>query len=193
MPVIERVRQDGERYVPFKYPDGLYRVADPALANKKHHSANQIPIREEEIVTYLAKGFPLRMIGERTGQVNLIAASQITQDVVECIRGRAAEALELALSVGRVGHDHSPLGSLRLRHLDSFMRPGRPPASVSARLVAAVLDGLLEGLGDAAFSFMRCPVRCSQRLTRMSRNLLAGFRQSSGIALAQFLGEPHWS
>jgi hypothetical protein len=78
MAIIERFRKNGERYVPHQFRDGSYRVADPALGNKKHHSANQIPIQEDEIIPYLAKGFPLRMIGEQTGQSNLIAASEIT-------------------------------------------------------------------------------------------------------------------
>lgn len=76
--IIERIRSNGERYVPHRYKDGLYRVADPAKGKVKHHSANQIAIREEEIVDYLRKGFGLRMKGERSGQSNLIPASNIT-------------------------------------------------------------------------------------------------------------------
>ena len=55
----------------------MYRVADPALGRTKHHAANQIAITAEEIAGYLQKGFLLRMRGEISGQVNLIAASEI--------------------------------------------------------------------------------------------------------------------
>jgi hypothetical protein len=55
----------------------MYRVADPALGRTKHHAANQIAITAEEIGGYLQKGFLLRMRGEISGQVNLIAASEI--------------------------------------------------------------------------------------------------------------------
>jgi hypothetical protein len=55
----------------------MYRVADPALGRTKHHAANQIAITAEEIGGHLRKGFLLRMRGEISGQVNLIAASEI--------------------------------------------------------------------------------------------------------------------
>jgi hypothetical protein len=79
MTSFERIAPDGERYVPYRFRDGLYRVADPALGRLKHHSANQIAIRPEEIASYLQRGFFLRMRGEIHGQVNLIAASEITE------------------------------------------------------------------------------------------------------------------
>ncbi len=72
-----RIAQDGERFTPHCYRDGLYRVANPALGRTKHHAANQIAIRADEIGAYLQKGFLLRMRGEISGQVNLIAASKI--------------------------------------------------------------------------------------------------------------------
>lgn len=78
MPIFERIRGNGERYVPHRFKDGRYRVADPTNGKKKHHASHQIPISYEEIVDYLRKGFYLRMRGERTGQSNLIAASKIT-------------------------------------------------------------------------------------------------------------------
>jgi hypothetical protein len=55
----------------------MYRVADPAMGRTKHHAANQIAITAEEIGDYLTKGFLVRMRGETSGQVNLIAASEI--------------------------------------------------------------------------------------------------------------------
>lgn len=73
-----RIALDGERYVPHSFRDGLYRVADPALGRVKHHAKNQISIRDDEIEGYLRRGFLLRMRGEVSGQVNLIAASEIT-------------------------------------------------------------------------------------------------------------------
>lgn len=72
-----RIAQDGEHYLPHRFRDGFYRVADPALGRTKHHAANQIAILEEEIETFLARGFLLRMRGEVSGQVNLISASDI--------------------------------------------------------------------------------------------------------------------
>ncbi len=77
MPQFVRVTADGERYVPHRFRDGLFRVADPALGPIKHHAHNQIAVREEEIADYLRRGFLLRMRGEISGQVNLIAASEI--------------------------------------------------------------------------------------------------------------------
>jgi hypothetical protein len=74
---FERIAPDGERFTPHCYRDGLYRVADPAHGSKKHHATRQIPVRGEEIAGYLDKHFALRMRGEISGQVNLIAASKI--------------------------------------------------------------------------------------------------------------------
>lgn len=76
--IFVRIALDGERYLPHTFRDGLYRVADPALGRVKHHAENQIAIRDEEIEGYLQRGFFLRMRGEINGQVNLIAASEIT-------------------------------------------------------------------------------------------------------------------
>ncbi len=74
---VERISRNGERYLPHRFADGLYRVADPRLGRKKHHAANQIAIREEEIVSYLRMGYLLRMRGEVSGQVNLISPAEI--------------------------------------------------------------------------------------------------------------------
>ncbi|MBN9044548.1 MAG: hypothetical protein J0H18_02625 [Rhizobiales bacterium] len=74
-----RVAADGERYVPHRFRDGMYRVADPTMGQKKHHAAYQIAITADEIGSYLRRGFLLRMRGEVSGQVNLIAASEIEE------------------------------------------------------------------------------------------------------------------
>jgi len=76
-PKFERISADGERYVAHRFRDGLYRMANPALGRVKHHSANQLSVDINEIVGYLEKGYLLRMRGETSGQVNLIAASEI--------------------------------------------------------------------------------------------------------------------
>ena len=47
------------------------------MGKTKHHSANQIAITAGQIGDYLRRGFLLRMRGENSGQVNLIAASKI--------------------------------------------------------------------------------------------------------------------
>lgn len=75
-----RVAADGERFVPHRFRDGLFRVADPALGKVKHHAAHQIAVRIEEVDDYLRRGFLLRMRGERSGQVNLIAATEIVRE-----------------------------------------------------------------------------------------------------------------
>jgi hypothetical protein len=74
---FERVAADGERYLPHCFSDGFYRVADPSLGRTKHHAANQILIRAEEIENFLKKGFLLRMRGNIRGQVNLISAAEV--------------------------------------------------------------------------------------------------------------------
>jgi hypothetical protein len=58
----------------------MYRVADPALGATKHHAANQISVTLDEIGRYLERGYLLRMRGEVSGQVNLIAASEIKRN-----------------------------------------------------------------------------------------------------------------
>lgn len=52
-------------------------MADPSLGRIKHHSANQLAVEVNEILGYLEKGYSLRMRGETSKQVNLIAASEI--------------------------------------------------------------------------------------------------------------------
>lgn len=76
-PRFERFSADGERYVAHRFRDGFYRMANPALGRVKHHSANQLSVDINEIAGYLEKGYLLRMRGETSGQVNLIAASEI--------------------------------------------------------------------------------------------------------------------
>jgi hypothetical protein len=76
-PKFERISADGERYVAHRFRDGFYRMANPDLGRVKHHSANQLSVNINEIVGYLEKGYFLRMRGETSGQVNLIAASEI--------------------------------------------------------------------------------------------------------------------
>ncbi|MFC6775387.1 hypothetical protein [Methylobacterium gregans] len=49
----------------------------------KHHAANQIAARDDEIAAYLQRGFLLRMRGELSGQVNLIAAGEIVRE--DCV------------------------------------------------------------------------------------------------------------
>ncbi len=75
---FERIGEDGERFVPHRYRDGFFRVADPALGKNKHHKNNQLKIQEGEIEAYvIKKGFSLRMRGEAKGQINLIRREEI--------------------------------------------------------------------------------------------------------------------
>jgi len=73
----EYIAPDGEIFSPHRYPNGLFRVADPALGDVKHHAKNQLSVREDQIEGYLQKGFSLRMKGDVTAKVNLIAPSEI--------------------------------------------------------------------------------------------------------------------
>lgn len=73
----ERLGPDGEVFTPHRYPNGLYRVADPALGDVKHHAKNQLSVREDQIECYLLRGFSLRMKGNIRGKVNLISPSEI--------------------------------------------------------------------------------------------------------------------
>lgn len=75
-----RITADGERFVPHRFSDGFFRMADPAYGKVKHHAANQIAVRDDEVGGYLERGFLLRMRGERKGQVNLIAAAEIKRE-----------------------------------------------------------------------------------------------------------------
>jgi hypothetical protein len=75
----ERIGPDGEIFTPHRYPNGLYRVADPALGDVKHHAKNQLSIRDDQIEDYLQRGFSLRMKGDVTGKVNLIPPSEISR------------------------------------------------------------------------------------------------------------------
>ena len=73
----ERVGPDGEIFRPHRYPNGLFRVADPAMGDVKHHAKNQLSVREDQIESYLQRGFSLRMKGDVGCQVNLISPSEI--------------------------------------------------------------------------------------------------------------------
>ncbi len=73
----EHVAPDGEVFTPHRYPNGLFRVADPALGDVKHHAKNQLSVREDQIEKYLQRGFFLRMKGDVGGKVNLIAPADI--------------------------------------------------------------------------------------------------------------------
>ena len=73
----ERVGPDGEIFRPHRYPNGLFRVADPAMGDVKHHAKNQLSVREDQIESYLQRAFSLRMKGDVGVQVNLISPSEI--------------------------------------------------------------------------------------------------------------------
>jgi hypothetical protein len=74
---VERIAPDGERFLPHCFRDGLYRVGDPQLGNRKHLAGNQIAITASEIVQYVRSGYSLRMRGEVSGRINLISPDQI--------------------------------------------------------------------------------------------------------------------
>jgi hypothetical protein len=60
------------------YDDALiYAAGWPTPPSDGQNAANQIAITAAEIGDYLNRGFLLRMRGDISGQVNLIAASEI--------------------------------------------------------------------------------------------------------------------
>ena len=76
---MKRIRENtGEIYVPHKFKDGKYRVADPRLGKDKKLSKNQIPVPIiEKLKDYWRRGFHVRMQGETTKQSNLISPEEI--------------------------------------------------------------------------------------------------------------------
>jgi len=79
MVVIERFRKNGERYVPHRYEDGRFRVANPSLGGDMKLERNQSPVSIiEELIDYIRRRrFYTRMRGENTGQCSLISPGAI--------------------------------------------------------------------------------------------------------------------
>ena len=75
----ESIGPAGEVFTAHLYPNGMYRVADPALGDEKHHAKNQFSVREDQIEAYLRRGFLLRMKSAESGKVVLIEADQIKE------------------------------------------------------------------------------------------------------------------
>jgi hypothetical protein len=60
--------ETGELFVPHRYKDGRFRVADPSLGETKHHSKNQIAVPSmPELIKYVQRGFHVRMRGADSG------------------------------------------------------------------------------------------------------------------------------
>jgi hypothetical protein len=73
-----RIRETGEVYTEYRYPDGFFRLGNPACGKKKHHKKNIVAVPTlEEVDDLLARGYSLRMIGRDTQQVNMIAPQNI--------------------------------------------------------------------------------------------------------------------
>lgn len=74
----------GEVFLPHRYKDGGYRVADPSLGETKHHSKNQIAVPSMlELVQYARRGFYVRMRGVDNGQINLVRPEDIDLSNIE--------------------------------------------------------------------------------------------------------------
>jgi hypothetical protein len=68
----------GEVFVPHRFGDGCFQLADPRLGRIKHHAQNAIRVSTEtEAAAYVRRGFSLRMRGKDTNKVNLIIAENI--------------------------------------------------------------------------------------------------------------------
>jgi hypothetical protein len=91
--LFERFSSRGERYTEHRFADGFYRMADPKFGSAKHHTTNQLRISRGEISDYLNKGFHLRMRGEISGQVNLVAPSQIRAIAKHLLDGALSSSL----------------------------------------------------------------------------------------------------
>lgn len=68
----------GELFVPHRFKDGNFRMADPTKGKVKHHAKHQIAVGTETELRSLARdGFHLRMRGVLSGTINLISPAQI--------------------------------------------------------------------------------------------------------------------
>lgn len=64
----------GELFLPHRYRDGKFRVADPRHGAVKHHAGHQISVETEGgLESYVRRGFHVRMRGIRGAKVNLIS------------------------------------------------------------------------------------------------------------------------
>jgi len=69
----------GEVFVPHRYSDGTFQLADPRLGPVKHHASNAIRVyTETDAADYVRRGFALRMRGRDTNKVNLITSKSIS-------------------------------------------------------------------------------------------------------------------
>ncbi|GAB4368485.1 MAG: hypothetical protein Kow00114_27750 [Kiloniellaceae bacterium] len=67
-----------EEFVPYRYRDGSFRLADPSAGAEKHHAKNAIKVYDEtELKGYIDKGYHLRMEGLDTGHKSLISPKSI--------------------------------------------------------------------------------------------------------------------
>jgi archaeosine-15-forming tRNA-guanine transglycosylase len=68
----------GEIFVPHRFGDGNFKLADPRLGRIQHHDKNAIRVSTEtEAAAYVRQGYSLRMRGLDSGKVNLITAQNI--------------------------------------------------------------------------------------------------------------------
>ncbi|KRB16395.1 hypothetical protein ASD99_08490 [Mesorhizobium sp. Root695] len=68
----------GELFLPYRYQDGKFRVADPRHGAVKHHAELQIAVEtEEELDAYARRRFHVRMQGVRGKKVSLISPQEI--------------------------------------------------------------------------------------------------------------------
>jgi hypothetical protein len=68
----------GEVFVPHRYGDGFFKIADPRNGRERHHTKNAIRVKcETEVADYVRRGFALRMRGRDTNRINLITADKI--------------------------------------------------------------------------------------------------------------------
>lgn len=68
----------GEVFVPHRFGDGNFQLADPRLGRIQHRTENASRVSTEtEAAAYVRQGYSLRMRGMDTSKVNLIIARNI--------------------------------------------------------------------------------------------------------------------
>ncbi|PBB81214.1 hypothetical protein CK218_12660 [Mesorhizobium sp. WSM3879] len=68
----------GELFLPYRYQDGKFRVADPRHGAVKKKAEYQIAVdTEEELEAYVRRRFHVRMQGVRGKKVKLISPQEI--------------------------------------------------------------------------------------------------------------------
>jgi hypothetical protein len=101
--VIERKDSDGILHIPYKYPNGKFRMADGIYGKEKHRAQNAIEVaNEREIILKLIEGYHLRMAPRGRTDADLIAPQNITVRFEKIINCRNAYKYSSASARSRI-------------------------------------------------------------------------------------------